>query len=45
MESLSNLRQQFKEHQLAEGVAYSEPLKQFDVWFTEAMNCGVSGLV
>ena len=44
MESLSNLRQQFKEHQLAEGVAYSEPLKQFDVWFTEAMNCGVSGL-
>ena len=44
MESLSNLRQQYKEHQLSEGVVHIDPLKQFDVWFNEAMNCGVSGL-
>ncbi|MFZ1455215.1 MAG: pyridoxamine 5'-phosphate oxidase family protein, partial [Saprospiraceae bacterium] len=42
MDNLANLRQEYKKHQLTEELAHSEPLKQFAVWFQEAMNSGVA---
>lgn len=43
MESLSNLIQEYKEHPLVEGHIHGEPLKQFDVWYNQALNCGLAG--
>lgn len=41
MESLSNLRQEYKKHQLTEDLVLGDPLKQFEIWFKEARVGGV----
>ncbi|MBK8518492.1 MAG: pyridoxamine 5'-phosphate oxidase [Saprospiraceae bacterium] len=42
MNKLSDLRQDYKKNQLSEDMVSSDPLVQFDQWFSEAMEAGVT---
>jgi len=41
MQTLADLRQEYKKHQLSEDMVLSDPITQFNVWFQEALKGGV----
>lgn len=43
MDKNSNLKQEYKNQALLEGAVSREPLKQFDEWYNQALNCGLAG--